>query len=164
MQVLVMKRLRGLWGAGKHRSPGAPGTPGKAGHVGWGCFAPYGANTGRTHSSPSSVLLLLLLLLLLLCVCPQAAMPVCVFAQPPPPEASSSASASSPVSTHLELRGGTDADLAPPAGYLREVLVPLLGRLYGGLMGGLAVETVRGKGKGRRGVVGGEGVNFEPIP
>ncbi|PNW88984.1 hypothetical protein CHLRE_01g053288v5 [Chlamydomonas reinhardtii] len=73
----------------------------------------------------------------------QAAMPVCVFAQPPPPEASSSASASSPVSTHLELRGGTDADLAPPAGYLREVLVPLLGRLYGGLMGGLAVETVR---------------------
>ncbi|KAG2424630.1 hypothetical protein HXX76_014355 [Chlamydomonas incerta] len=75
----------------------------------------------------------------------QAAMPVCVFARPPL-EANGGATTSGrpgPATTRLELRGGTDADLAPPGGYLQEVLAPLLGRLYGPLMEGLRVETVR---------------------
>ncbi|KXZ54935.1 hypothetical protein GPECTOR_3g105 [Gonium pectorale] len=45
--------------------------------------------------------------------------------------------------SELELLGGTDADMAPPAGYLADVLAPLLRRLYGDLMEGLDVQIVR---------------------
>lgn len=46
------------------------------------------------------------------------------------------------TTTQLELRGGTDADMAPPVGYLIDVLVPLLRNLYGHLLDGLDVQLV----------------------
>ncbi|KAG2432756.1 hypothetical protein HYH02_012889 [Chlamydomonas schloesseri] len=79
----------------------------------------------------------------------QAAMPVCVFARPHADTehadgATTTCGATAATTmTRLELRGGTDADLAPPGGYLQEVLVPLLTRLYGPLLEGLSVSTVR---------------------
>ncbi|KAG2496516.1 hypothetical protein HYH03_005340 [Edaphochlamys debaryana] len=75
----------------------------------------------------------------------QAAMPVCVFAEPPPPADNANAvvGPSGRPCCHLELRGGTDADMAPPAGYLTDVLAPLLKRLYGDLMSDLDVKVVR---------------------
>ncbi|GLI60386.1 hypothetical protein VaNZ11_002395, partial [Volvox africanus] len=69
----------------------------------------------------------------------QAAMPVCVFAGPelsPEP-------AGDPGFSQLELKGGTDADMAPPVGYLTEVLIPLLRNQYGDLLDGLDVQLVR---------------------
>ncbi len=36
-----------------------------------------------------------------------------------------------PPTSHLDLRGGTDADFAPPIGYLTHVLVPTLRKLLG---------------------------------
>lgn len=44
--------------------------------------------------------------------------------------------------TQLELRGGTDADMAPPAAYLTHVLLPLLGRAFGELVVGAEVQLV----------------------
>jgi hypothetical protein len=45
----------------------------------------------------------------------------------------------------LELRGGTDAAMAPPAAYLSDVLAPLLRHLYGDLLADLSVDTVSGQ-------------------
>ncbi|GFR48195.1 hypothetical protein Agub_g10012, partial [Astrephomene gubernaculifera] len=76
----------------------------------------------------------------------QASMPVCVFARPPSSDGGGAASAAGNSHrrvSELELRGGTDADMAPPVGYLSHVLVPLLKRLYGSLMDELDVHVVR---------------------
>ncbi len=56
--------------------------------------------------------------------------------------------------TQLELRGGTDADMAPPAAYLTHVLLPLLGRAFGELVAGAEVQLV-GRGCGLCGAGGG---------
>ncbi|GIL60531.1 hypothetical protein Vafri_15083 [Volvox africanus] len=69
----------------------------------------------------------------------QAAMPVCVFAGP----ALSLEPGGDPGFGQLELKGGTDADMAPPVGYLIEVLIPLLRNRYGNLLDGLDVQLVR---------------------
>ncbi|PNH10368.1 RNA 3'-terminal phosphate cyclase, partial [Tetrabaena socialis] len=90
-----------------------------------------GSYTADTHTAGSCTLML------------QASMPVCVFAG----EAAGPDSALGPSisgrHTELELRGGTDADMAPPVGYLTDVLVPLLRNLYGDLLQGLDVRLVR---------------------
>jgi RNA 3'-terminal phosphate cyclase (ATP) len=58
----------------------------------------------------------------------QAALPCALFAAGPPAASSpgGAGSSSSSTSTSLRLLGGTDADLAPSASYLQEVLAPLL--------------------------------------
>jgi hypothetical protein len=63
----------------------------------------------------------------------QSSLPCALFAKPQPPPTSTSAPSSQQAAgpapaatTSLKLLGGTDADLAPPASYLREVLAPLL--------------------------------------
>ena len=55
----------------------------------------------------------------------QAALPCLLYAVP-----DSSSSEPSKVSV-LELRGGTDAPMAPSIDYLQHVLLPMLGRLFG---------------------------------
>lgn len=54
----------------------------------------------------------------------QAAVPPLLFA-------SEAGSNGEPTSSLLELRGGTDADMAPPVAYLQHVLLPALRRLWG---------------------------------
>ena len=55
----------------------------------------------------------------------QAALPCLLYAVPDVP------SAEPGVSSVLELRGGTDAPMAPSIGYLQHVLLPMLRRLFG---------------------------------
>jgi RNA 3'-terminal phosphate cyclase (ATP) len=56
----------------------------------------------------------------------QTALPCLLLAAPPPGAAPGAGGAS-----RLELRGGTDASMAPPVGYLEHVLLPSLRRLLG---------------------------------
>lgn len=94
----------------------------------------------------------------------QASLPVCMFALPPaevpaqdkgsrrrsgggtdggPKASAATTDASGRAVTQLELRGGTDADMAPPAAYLTHVLLPLLGRAFGELVVGAEVQLER---------------------
>ena len=54
----------------------------------------------------------------------QAALPCLLYAVP-------DSSAESSKASVLELRGGTDAAMAPSIGYLQHVLLPMLRRLFG---------------------------------
>lgn len=59
----------------------------------------------------------------------QAALPCLLLAAPRPCGADAAADGADPHAAHvseLDLRGGTDAAMAPPAGYLAEVLLPML--------------------------------------
>ena len=55
----------------------------------------------------------------------QAALPCLLYAVPEPSSAESS------KASVLELRGGTDAAMAPSIGYLQHVLLPMLRHLFG---------------------------------
>ena len=54
----------------------------------------------------------------------QAALPVLLFSR------ETEAQTACPPST-LQLHGGTDADFAPPIGYMQKILLPTLRRLWG---------------------------------
>lgn len=75
-----------------------------------------GAYEGDTKTAGSSTLMV------------QAALPCLLFATSGSP-AEPPSNAGSSCTSHLHVKGGTDADFAPPAGYLQHVLAPLLRRL-----------------------------------